>query len=135
MAKELSKNPNHPKKGDRITVEPIRDEKDVKAIATLLKDNPRNHLLFVMGVNNGLRVGDLLKLKAKDLRYLKAGETLTIKEGKTGKPNVLAINKTVYKIFNFIHVFHLNCFLLCNLSLSFITFYLIITKLKQCLFL
>jgi integrase len=95
MAKVL--NPNHPKKGSRITVDPIRDEKNVVAISKMLRDNPRNYLLFVMGVNNGLRAGDLLKLKVKDLRYLKFGETLTIKEGKTGKENVLAINKTVYK--------------------------------------
>jgi len=95
MAKVL--NPNHPKKGSRITVDPIRDEKNVVAISKMLRDNPRNYLLFVMGVNNGLRAGDLLKLKVKDLRYLKAGETLKIREGKTGKENVLAINKTVFK--------------------------------------
>ena len=95
MAKVL--NPNHPKKGSRITVDPIRDEKNVVAISKMLRDNPRNYLLFVMGVNNGLRAGDLLKLKVKDLRYLKVGETLKIKEGKTGKENVLAINKTVFK--------------------------------------
>lgn len=90
-------NPNAPKKGSRITVDPIRSVQDIKAIAKLLHDKPRDHLLFVMGVNNGLRAGDLLKLKVKDLRYLKAGETLKIKEGKTGKENVLAVNKTVYK--------------------------------------
>jgi integrase len=73
------KNPNRPKKGSRITVDPIRNEKDIKSIAKLLYDSPRDHLLFILGVNNGLRAGDLLKLKVKDLRYLKAGETLTIK--------------------------------------------------------
>jgi integrase len=90
-------NPHAPKKGDRITVDPIRDIGAVKTISKMLYSNPRDHLLFVMGVNNGLRVGDLLKLKVKDIRYLKAGETLKIKEGKTGKENVLAVNKTVYK--------------------------------------
>ena len=90
-------NPNRPKKGDRITVDPIRDTKSVKAIAKLLHDRPRDHLLFILGINNGLRAGDLLKLKVKQIRYLKPGETLHIKEGKTGKPNVLAINKTVHK--------------------------------------
>ena len=50
-----------------------------------------------MGINNGLRVGDLIKLKVKDVRYMKAGETLTIKEGKTGKDNILAVNKGVYE--------------------------------------
>jgi integrase len=91
------KNPNRPKKGQRITVEPIRRVEDVKAIARMLHDSPRNHLLFILGVNNGLRAGDLLKLRVKQVRYLKPGETLTIKEGKTGKDNVLAVNKTVYR--------------------------------------
>ena len=90
-------NANHPKKGERISVEPIRKIKDIKAISKLTSGNPRDHLLFLMGVNNGLRAGDLIKLKVKQVRYLKIGDTLTIKEGKTGKDNILVINKTVYK--------------------------------------
>ena len=90
-------NANHPKKGDRIAVEPIRKIKDIKAISKLTSGYPRNHLLFIMGINNGLRAGDLVKLKVKQVRYLKVGDTLTIKEGKTGKDNILVINKTVYK--------------------------------------
>ena len=91
------RNPNHPKKGDRITVDPIRKIKDIKAISKLTSDNPRDHLLFLMGINNGLRAGDLIKLKVRDVRYLKVGDTLTIKEGKTGKDNILVVNKTVFK--------------------------------------
>jgi integrase len=90
-------NANHPMKGDRIAVDPIREIKDIKAISKLTLDNPRDHLLFVMGINNGLRAGDLIKLQVRDVRYLKVGDTLTIKEGKTGKNNILVINKTVYK--------------------------------------
>jgi len=89
--------PNHPQKGDRIAVDPIRKLKDIKAIAQLTQDSPRDHLLFVMGINNGLRAGDLVKLKVRDVRYLKVGDTLTIREGKTGKDNMLVVNKTVYK--------------------------------------
>ncbi|MBF0233377.1 MAG: site-specific integrase, partial [Desulfamplus sp.] len=92
----LKKNPNHPKKGSRITVEPIRSEKDIKKIIRRLNDRPRDQLLFLMGINNGLRVGDLLKLKVRQVRGLSAGDSLTIVEGKTGKSNVLAINKTVF---------------------------------------
>jgi integrase len=90
-------NSNHPKKGDRIAVEPIRDIKNIKTIAKMISGNPRNHLLFIMGINNGLRAGDLVKLGVKQVRYLKIGDTLTIKEGKTGKDNILVINKTVFK--------------------------------------
>ena len=88
---------HHPKKGDNITVEPIRRIKDIKSISKLLYDSPRNHLLFTMGINNGLRAGDLLKLKVKDVRNLKVGDTLNIKESKTGKDNVLVVNKAVHK--------------------------------------
>ncbi len=55
-------NANHPKRGDRIKVDPIRKIKDIKAISKLTADTPRDHLLFIMGINNGLRACDLIKL-------------------------------------------------------------------------
>ncbi len=45
-----------------------------------------------------LRISDLLKLKVGDVRDIKPGETLKIKETKTGKDNVLMINKSVHKV-------------------------------------
>ena len=83
--------------GFKITVDPIRRMKDIQAISKLLSDNPRNHLLFVMGTNNGLRTGDLLKLKVGDVKGMKVGDTLIIKEGKTGKRNMLVMNKSIHK--------------------------------------
>ena len=80
-----------------MTVDPIRRMKDIQAISKLLSDNPRNHLLFVMGTNNGLRTGDLLKLKIGDVKGMKIGDTLVIKEGKTGKRNILVMNKSIHK--------------------------------------
>lgn len=91
------KNPNHPKKGSRITVDPIRNIKDIKSIQRLLGNSPRDYLLFTMGINNGLRSGDLLKLIVNQVSDLKPGEHLTIRESKTGKDNVLVINKAVHK--------------------------------------
>jgi integrase len=88
---------NQPEKGSRITVDPIQRIEDIRAISKLLEGSPRDRLLFVMGVNNGIRTGDLLKLKVKDVRNLKSGDYITIKEGKTKKDNVLVVNKTVYK--------------------------------------
>jgi integrase len=89
-------NINRPRKGDNITVDPIRSIKDIRAIAKMLSDSPRNHLLFTMGVNNGLRTGDLLKLRVGDVKNLKVGDMLTIREGKTGKSNILVMNKSTY---------------------------------------
>ncbi|MEI8226290.1 MAG: tyrosine-type recombinase/integrase [Bacteroidota bacterium] len=90
-------NNNRPQKGSRITVDPIRKVKDIQAISKMLQDSPRNHLLFVMGTNNGLRTGDLLKLKVSDVRNMKIGDTLIIREGKTGKRNILVMNKSIHK--------------------------------------
>ena len=92
------KNQNHPKKGDKITVEPIRDIKDIESIKKLLSDNTRNLLLFTLGVNNGLRCGDLLRLKVCDVKHIKPNETIKIREQKTKKDNVLMINKSTHKI-------------------------------------
>jgi len=91
------RNPNHPAKGSRITVEPIRKLKDIKAIQKLLANNPRDYLLFTIGINNGLRVGDLLRLRVRDVHHLKVGQHITIRESKTKKDNILVINKAVYK--------------------------------------
>jgi len=98
MGKLNGQNPNHPKKGSSITVDPIRSGKDIKKIKRLLKGNSRDLLLFTMGINNGLRISDLLRLKVGDVNEVAAGETLRIKEKKTGKDNVLMINHSVHKI-------------------------------------
>ena len=92
------RNPNHPKKGDNITVEPIRELKDIDSIKRILSDNTRDLLLFTLGINNGLRCGDLLKLKVNDVKQIKPNETVKIREQKTGKDNYLMVNKTSYKI-------------------------------------
>ena len=88
---------NHLQKGARITVEPIRRREDIQAISKLISDSPRDHLLFTLGINNGLRVIDLLRLTVKDVKHLKVGEYVQIKESKTGKTNILFINKSAYK--------------------------------------
>ncbi len=91
------KNLNHPKKGISTKVEPIRKLEDIKAIKQILKDKPKNLLLFTMGINNGLRIGDLLQLKVKDVENLREGDVLHVKEQKTDKENVLLINKSTWK--------------------------------------
>lgn len=91
---------NQPKKGSSYFIEPIKSIKDIQRIEKMLRDEPRNHLLFVMGINNGVRVGDLLKLKVSDVRGIKPGEKIRIKEGKTGKHNFIGITDSIYKSLN-----------------------------------
>ena len=91
-------NLNHPQKGSRITVDPIRNEKDIQRIKKTSRSSNRDLLLFTMGINNGLRIGDLLKIKVGDVKDLKVGDCLTIREQKTGKDNVLMVNKGVHSV-------------------------------------
>ncbi len=80
------RNPNHPQKGDNTRVDPLRKLEDVQAVKKLLSDNPRDLLLFTMGINNGLRVGDLLRLRVKDVKHLKEGGPLSSRRVKrTGR--------------------------------------------------
>ena len=78
-------------------VDPITSIEDIERIKKLLKDKPRDLALFTCGVNNGLRIGDLLALRVGDVRHLKPGQTVTLKEEKTGKRNIFMVNGPVYK--------------------------------------
>lgn len=90
------RNDNHPPKGSSITVEPIRSLEAISAIKEMLHDKPRDLLLFVIATNNGIRCGDLLRLKVGDLRGKHVDDTIAVKESKTGKTNVLAVNDSVH---------------------------------------
>ena len=64
-------------------VEPIRDKKKIEAMKKYLKGvNLRDYLLFVLGINSGLRISDLLSLRVEDVRH---AERVVIRESKTGK--------------------------------------------------
>jgi integrase len=78
-------------------VQPIRDRRKINAIKEILMaDNPRNHLLFVMGINTGLRVSDLLRLRVEDVMVDgKVASAITIREKKTGKQKRFGVNKAV----------------------------------------
>lgn len=91
------KNPNHPKKGDRIKVDPIRNPADVQAVKRHIQDNPRNLLLFTLGINTGYRANELLSLKVRHVKYLEINQVLEIYQSKTKKYRRVIINESVYK--------------------------------------
>lgn len=69
-------------------VEPIRDRKKLEAIKKVLRGtNLRDHCLFVLGINSGLRISDLLALTIEDVATArgKVAERIQIRERKTGK--------------------------------------------------
>ena len=64
-------------------VQPIRSKEKIEEIKAVLKENgTRDLLLFSMGINTGLTISDLLKLKVTDVR---GKSHVEIKEQKTGK--------------------------------------------------
>jgi len=86
---------NHPKPGSRIKVEPIRDLKDIQTIKKLLADKPMDLALFTIGINTNLRASDILNIKVEQVRHVKPGEDIEIREKKTGKIRRLTLNKNV----------------------------------------
>ncbi len=81
------------------TVEPIREIQKILAIKRILKEqsNPRDYLLFTMGINFALRINDLLSLKVKDVLDKKGEivEYLHLREQKTKKEKKIKINRAV----------------------------------------
>ena len=85
-------------------VEPIRDKKQIDQIKGNLyrQSNPRDFLLFVFGINSGLRIGDLLSLKLGDVKDSRGGlkDDLDITEQKTGKTRKVFFNKQIKDALN-----------------------------------
>jgi len=81
-----------------MMVEPIRNKKKIETIKKILNDNPRNLLIFVMGLNTGLRMGDILKLKIEDIKGKQIGDKIYLIEQKTKKRNYFVINKEIYRV-------------------------------------
>ena len=64
-------------------VEPIREIEDIEAMKEYLKKwDERNYMIFMLGINSGLRISDIVKLRVKDVQ----GWYIQTKELKTGKP-------------------------------------------------
>ena len=71
-------------------VEPIRDKRKIELVKVILKENGfRDYTLFLMEINSGLRISDILKLKVSDVR---GKRYIEVKEQKTG--NILVFQMT-----------------------------------------
>lgn len=79
-------------------VQPIRDETKIEIFKNeLMKSSFRDYLLFVVGINTGLRISDLRCLKVKDV---KNKEHIIINEKKTGKYKKFKLNDSLKKEIN-----------------------------------
>ena len=78
-------------------VDPIKNIKDIAKVKQYLlgKENKRDYMLFVVGINVGLRAGDLLNLKIKDvIKGDKMSDVVKIQEEKTKKAREFNLNKS-----------------------------------------
>ena len=57
-------------------------------------NRPRDLALFTIGINTNLRASDLLRLKVGQVKDLKVGDAVEIKEKKAGKVRQITLNKT-----------------------------------------
>lgn len=76
-------------------VEPIKKVEDIEAIKNLMlvRGDIKGYCLFVLGINTGLRVSDLLRIRKEDVQ----GKWLLMKEKKTGKRKKVVLNEAVRK--------------------------------------
>ncbi len=79
------------------TVHPIRDEKSIELIKSILfRQSFRDYLLFIFGIHTGLRISDLLSLKWKDIldEDMKIKHRIELKEQKTAKIKSFSISNS-----------------------------------------
>jgi integrase len=81
-------------------VEPIRNRAKIDSMKRYLKGkNLRDYALFTLGINSGLRISDLLKLRLNDILDEKGRikDRLEIHEQKTGKLKEFPLSVSVKK--------------------------------------
>ncbi len=49
-------------------VQPIRDREDIEEMKAVLKRKKRDLVLFIFGINYGLRISDILRLNVSDVK-------------------------------------------------------------------
>ncbi len=65
-------------------VQPIRDPEQIQQLKEYFKEKSlRNYILFIMGINTGLRISDILKLKVGDVK----GSHISMRKRKQGNKN------------------------------------------------
>ena len=85
------------------TVQPIKDKAKIEAMKKILRASTlRNELLFVLGINTGLRISDILALKIADIS---AVDRLEIREKKTNKKRIIALTKKTCRLIEqYLHI-------------------------------
>lgn len=75
-------------------VQPIRDPELLQDILDFLEStNYRNYIMFLIGIDTGLRISDILRLRVRDV----TGSHISLREKKTGKQKRILITAELRK--------------------------------------
>lgn len=75
-------------------VQPIRDPEVIRAIKAYLKEkSERNYIMFLVGINSGLRISDILPLRVSDAKR----PYFSLREKKTKKQKRIDMTPTLRK--------------------------------------
>lgn len=82
-------------------VQPLKTREAITDMKWSLKKwcGERDYIMFIIGINSGLRISDLLKLKTADL---KGKKSLKIQEKKTKKPRTIYLDSIYDEIQSYI---------------------------------
>ncbi len=83
----------------RHVIEPIRSSGDIANIRKVLRQKPRDLILFELATSTGLRMKEMLGLKVKDLLDLKAGDALGKEDDRSRKGNAAIMTEPVLRAF------------------------------------
>lgn len=76
-------------------VQPIRTKEKIEDLKTeLLRTGYRNYMIFLFGINTGLRISDILNLKVIDV---KGKNDIILKEKKTSKTKRFPVNYSLQR--------------------------------------
>jgi len=98
MAFKKGENPNHPKKGASIKVDPIQELVAIAQIKEMLveREKWRDHCIFTLGINTAWRANELLSLTVGHVRDLTEGDGISLKQSKTKKYRITPINSAAF---------------------------------------
>lgn len=77
-------------------VQPICDKRKTDGMKKVLAGNKRDMLMFVLGINSGLRISDILEMKVNDVANERKRplDGYELREKKTGKTRKLPCLRT-----------------------------------------
>ena len=79
-----------------IAVEPLRTLEEVRLLKDLLRDRPRDLLLFSLGINSALRAGDLLRITVNAVRQAQCGQSIEVREKRSGETTRVVLHQDLW---------------------------------------